>query len=97
MTHGDPERMPRLPRAEGLPRRVLMPQGARFTYDHAIRKAGAEIVEVADRAALAAALKQGAAMIATIGTKEADLPLRLEACAELARPHGAPILVDAAS
>ena len=97
MTKGDPERMLALPKADGLPRRVLMPKGARFTYDHAIRTAGAQIVEVDDAAALDAALAQGAAMIATIGTKDANLPIRLEQLAAIARPHGVPILVDAAS
>ncbi len=97
MTRGDPERMLALPRADGLPRRVLMPKGARFTYDHAIRTAGAEIVEVADGAALDAGLRQGAAMVATIGTKDADLPIRLEQLAAAARPHGIPVLIDAAS
>ena len=97
MTKGDPERMLALPKADGLPRRVLMPKGARFTYDHAIRTAGAEIFEVADAAALTAALKQGAAMVATIGTKDAELPIRLEELAALARPHGVPVLIDAAS
>ncbi len=97
MTKGDPERMLALPKADGLPRRVLMPKGARFTYDHAIRTAGAEIVEVADAAALAAALKAGAAMVATIGTKDTELPIRLEELAALARPYGVPVLIDAAS
>jgi len=97
MTKGDPERMLALPRADGLPRRVLMPMGARFTYDHAIRTAGAEIVEVADVAALESELRQGVAMVATIGTKDADLPIRLEQLAAAARAHGVPVLIDAAS
>ncbi len=97
MTKGDPERMLRIPNTDGLPHRVVMPAGARFTYDHAIRTTGAVVVEVADRAAMAAALRTGTALVATIGTKDADLPIRLEECVALAEPLGIPVLVDAAS
>lgn len=97
MTKGDPERMLRLPDTDGLAARVVMPKGARFTYDHAIRTTGARVVEVGDRAALAEALRSGTALIATIGTKEADLPIRLEECVDAAEPLGIPVLVDAAS
>jgi len=97
MTKGDPERMLRLPNTEGMPARVVMPKGARFTYDHAIRTTGAHVVEVADRKAMAEALRSGTAMIATIGTKDAELPIRLSECVELAEPRGIPVLIDAAS
>ena len=97
MTKGDPERMLRIPNTDGLPHRVVMPAGARFTYDHAIRTTGADVVEVADRAAMAAALRTGTALVVTIGTKDADLPIRLEECVALAQPLGIPVLVDAAS
>ncbi|MBL8688399.1 MAG: hypothetical protein JNL04_04840 [Rhodospirillaceae bacterium] len=97
MTKGDPERMLRLPDSAGLPAKVVMPEGARFTYDHAIRTAGARMVQVRDRKALDEELRSGVAMIATIGTKDADLPLRLEDCVAAAAPHGIPVLVDAAS
>jgi uncharacterized pyridoxal phosphate-dependent enzyme len=97
MTRGDPERMLRLPNTDGLPSRVVMPRGARFTYDHAIRTTGARVVEVADRAAMAEALRAGVAMVATIGTKDADLPIRLEDCVAIAEPLGIPVLIDAAS
>lgn len=97
ITKGDPERMLRLPRTEGMPHRVVMPKGARFTYDHAIRATGAEILEVADRAQMQVALASDAVLIATIGTKDGALPIGLEECAALAAPKGIPILLDAAS
>jgi len=97
MTKGDPERMLRLPNSDGMPAQVVMPKGARFTYDHAIRTAGARVVEVADRKAMAEALRSGTAMVATIGTKDADLPIRLDECVALAEPLGIPVLIDAAS
>lgn len=97
MTKGDPERMLRLPETSGLPAKVLMPEGARFTYDHAIRTTGARVVQVGTREALNEELRSGVAMIATIGTKDADLPLKLEDCVVAAAPLGIPVLVDAAS
>jgi D-glucosaminate-6-phosphate ammonia-lyase len=97
MTRGDPERMLRLPSTDGLPARVVMPKGARFTYDHAIRTTGAHVVEVADRREMAEALRAGTALVATIGTKDADLPIGLAECVALAEPHGIPVLIDAAS
>ncbi len=97
MTKGDPERMLRLPNTEGIPHRVVMPARARFTYDHAIRTTGAEVVEVADGAEMAEALRSGTALVATIGTKDAELPIRLEECVALAEPLGIPVLIDAAS
>ena len=97
MTKGDPERMLRLPDTSGLPAKVVMPEGARFTYDHAIRTTGARVVEVGDRKTLDAELRSGVAMIATIGTKDADLPLKLEDCVAAAAPRDIPVLVDAAS
>lgn len=97
MTKGDPERMLRLPDTSGLPAKVVMPEGARFTYDHAIRTTGARVVQVGDRKALDAELRSGVAMIATIGTKDAELPLKLEDCVAAAAPFGIPVLVDAAS
>ncbi len=97
MTKGDPERMLRLPETSGLPAKVVMPEGARFTYDHAIRTTGARVVQVGTRKALEEELRSGVAMIATIGTKDADLSLKLEDCVAAAEPHGIPVLVDAAS
>ncbi len=97
MTKGDPERMLRLPDTAGLPSKVVMPEGARFTYDHAIRTTGARVIEVGTRKALDEELRSGVAMIATIGTKDAELPLKLEDCVAAAAPHGIPVLVDAAS
>jgi L-seryl-tRNA(Ser) seleniumtransferase len=97
MTKGDPERMLRLPNTDGMPAKVVMPKGARFTYDHAIRTTGARVVEVSDRKTMAEALRSGAAMVATIGTKDADLPIRLSECVALAEPLGIPVLIDAAS
>ena len=45
----DPEKMLRLPNTAGMRNRVVMLKGQRFTYDHAIRAAGVEIINVESR------------------------------------------------
>ena len=93
----DPEKMMRLPRTEGLKDRVMMLKEGRFTYDHAIRMPGVEIVEVETQEEIVEALDDRMAMVALLGTQEAQAEGRLETIAEAARPQGIPILVDAAS
>ena len=93
----DPEVMLRLPNTKGLKNRVVMLKDGRFTYDHAIRMPGVEIVEMEAQEALVGALDEGVAMVAMLGTREAQAKGRLEAVAEAARPRGIPIMVDAAS
>ena len=93
----DPELMLRLPDTRGMRNRVIMTRAGRFTYDHAIRMVGAEVVEVETCGDLVAALDDRVAMICLFGKKEAEGKLRIEEIAEVARPRGIPILVDAAS
>ncbi len=93
----DPEKMLRLPDTTGLRNRVVMMTNGRFPYDHAIRMPGATIVEVDSREAFVAALDDRVAMIAYLGKNEENAPVRIDEAADLARPKGIPILVDAAS
>ena len=93
----DPERMLRLPNVAGLKDRVIMLRNGRFTYDHAIRTVGVEVVEVETREELSNALSDRVAMVALLGRSEAEGGLSLETVAELTRPREIPILVDAAS
>jgi L-seryl-tRNA(Ser) seleniumtransferase len=93
----DPEKMLRLPNTKGLKDRVIMLKGGRFTYDHAIRMVGVEILEVETYEELSEVLDDRVALVALLGTYEAESPLRLEDIAELTRPLEIPVLVDAAS
>lgn len=95
-TLGDPERIVRMPRIDWKRRFIVTPRGSRFSYDHAMRTTGLEIVEAATRAEMARLLET-AAMIHVLGTADPTAPLKLEDCVELARPHGIPVMVDAAS
>jgi L-seryl-tRNA(Ser) seleniumtransferase len=93
----DPVKMLRLPFTDGMPNRVVMVRNQRFAYDQAIRMIGTRIVEIDTHAELEAALAEPVAMIAALGTHEAQSRVRLEDLVAAARPRGIPILVDAAS
>ena len=97
ITGADPEKMLRLPHADGLQTKVIMLTSGRFTYDHAIRMVGARIVEVESRQQFAHELEDGAALIALLGVAEENGKLRLSEIAPMARAKGIPILVDAAA
>ncbi len=95
-TGGDPERIVRLPRIDWPQRHIVMPRGGRFSYDHAMRASGLEIVEAGTRDEMAHAL-DSAALVAVLGTFDPQATMKLEDCVALARPRGIPVLVDAAS
>jgi D-glucosaminate-6-phosphate ammonia-lyase len=94
----DPAAMLRLPFTDGMANRVAIMRGHRFAYDQAIRMVGTHMVECDDAESLRAALDAGnVAMICVLGKTEDASQVRLEQIAELAKPRGIPILVDAAS
>lgn len=96
VTGGDPEKMLRLPDTKGLKSRVVMMSDGRFTYDHAIRTVGVEIVE-AQLDNYAELLDDNVAMVALLGSREANRLDVFEKTVTLARSKNIPILVDAAS
>jgi len=98
ITGGDPDRMAQLPDLSGLPDEVVTPRYSRTAYDHAIKAAGARIVEVATYEEFVAALNPRTAMVMVLAGRDSEEgPLSLRRIAEVARPLGIPILVDAAA
>jgi len=97
VTGGDPELMFRLPDTTGMKNRVVMPGESRFTYDHAIRSVGVTVVEVNSLGELEHALDEKVAMVALLGTWEADADMQVEEIVEIAGAKDIPVLVDAAS
>jgi L-seryl-tRNA(Ser) seleniumtransferase len=104
----DVRRMERLPDTTGMRGQVIICRAHRTGYDHAIRAAGAGLVEIGfnDRAAGAgvrgvedwefeAAIGPDTAAIAYTATKANEPPLAR--VAELGRRHGLPVIVDAAA
>ena len=106
LTGLDPDRMGRLPHVAGR-NRILIPRSHRNLYDHALRTAGAELVEVgiADRFSgagvrdteaweLDAAIDERTAAIAYVAQSYSQPPL--EQVITAAHTRGVPVIVDAA-
>jgi L-seryl-tRNA(Ser) seleniumtransferase len=99
----DPERIRRLPDTEGMRNELVIQRCDRIQYDQALRAAGARLVEVGGaeactEAEVEAALgprTAGLVFIVSPGLAERGVPV--ERLAVLARAHGLPLVVDAAS
>jgi L-seryl-tRNA(Ser) seleniumtransferase len=104
----DPGRMGRLPETGGMKNEVIMVRSQRNFYDHAIRAAGAKIVEVGlpDRHAgagvrdaeiweLEDAITDRTAAFFFVADSQAQPPL--QSITKLARRHKLPVIVDAAA
>ena len=100
--------MARLPEIEGRPDEVVMPRTHRTGYDHALRAAGARIVDVGtnDRHLgtgsrniepweIAEAIGDDTAAVAYVEKSYTEPPL--EIVCELAHDHDVPVIVDAAA
>jgi len=109
MTGLDIAKMDRLPDATDMPNEVVMPRDQRCGYDHAIRAAGAKIVEVGYNEQntgslrpveiweFEAALTERTAAIALILYVYSDRTgNQLKEVAHMARRHHVPVIVDAA-
>lgn len=104
----DPGRMERLPETSGFPNEFIVAREQRNGYDHAVRAAGARLVEVGCNELVAgsgvrrtepweyeAAIGPNTAGVLYVHA--ADARPRLEEVAALARRKGLPVLVDAAA
>ncbi len=96
---GNPDLHVRIPNLQGFPRdEVIIPRHSRNVYDAAVRAVGVRVIEVGTVADLQSALGPRTAMIYILAGPQADKsPLNTKTVAELARPAGVPILVDAAA
>ncbi len=104
----DPARMDRLPDTTGMPNEVIVARSQRQGYDHAIRAAGARLVEVgipdrysgagvrdAETWEYAAAIGERTALVHWVADAAARPPL--EEVIEVAHAASVPVLVDAAA
>lgn len=103
----DLRRIEQLPHCDGFPSELLISRDHRSGYDHAIRAAGARLVEVGFNEIVSnagvrrtepweyeTAIGPLTAGIVYVAAPDSQPPL--EAVAEVARKHGLPLLVDAA-
>lgn len=108
LTGLDPAKMDRLPDTSDMPNEVVIARMQRTSYDHAIRAAGAKLVEIGfnDRAAgcgvrgvesweIEAAIGTSTVAIAYGASQSTVLPLR--DVVAVAQAHGLPVIVDAAA
>src|ERR1044071_4732245 len=96
---GNPEKLIRIPDLAGFDKtEVVSPRSSRSVYDHAIRNIGVKMITVDTAEELADALSPRTAMIyLSAGGPSVSGPLSLKNVANLAKPRGVPILVDAAA
>lgn len=95
-------RMDRLPDTAGMPNQIVVARSHRNGYDHALRAAGAKIVEVgiAERTRdpqpweIAAAINADTVAIAFAAGFS---PLRLDDVVQVAERHSLPVMVDASA
>jgi seryl-tRNA(Sec) selenium transferase len=100
VTGGNPEKLIRIPDMAGLDKtQVIIPRSSRNAYDHAVRNVGVEIVTVETPKQLRQAINPRTAMVYLNagGASAHGQPLSLEVIAGISKPHGIPILVDAAA
>jgi L-seryl-tRNA(Ser) seleniumtransferase len=96
---GNPDLHVRLPDLTGFVKtEVIIPTHSRNVYDAAVRAVGVTIVEVDTPEQLALAIGPKTAMIYFFTTPRNETgPMSLENIARIAKPHGVPIMVDAAA
>ena len=98
ITGGDPERMQRMPKLEGMKNEVIIPLHSRNVYDHAVRMTGVNIVEVGSPQQLESAINPKTAMIMIMSSPRAESgPLSTESICKIARARRIPVIVDAAA
>jgi uncharacterized pyridoxal phosphate-dependent enzyme len=93
----DPEKVRRLPEITGVKNEVIMQRAHRFEYDHAIRNAGAKIVEIETAEELKAAVSERTAMVFFLNSADSKGKIPREEFARLANVLKIPALIDAAA
>jgi uncharacterized pyridoxal phosphate-dependent enzyme len=93
----DPEKVRRLPEITGVKNEVIMQWAHRFEYDHAIRNAGAKIVEIESAQELNAAVSERTAMLFFLTSADSKGKIHREEFARLANGLKIPVLIDAAA
>ncbi|HYK89091.1 MAG TPA: aminotransferase class V-fold PLP-dependent enzyme [Acidobacteriota bacterium] len=93
----DPERIRRIPDTTGMKNEVILQKTHKFGYDHAIRAAGARLVEVETREQLQNAVGDKTAMMFFLNYAEPNGQVKRKEFVEIAKNRGIPTLLDAAA
>ena len=93
----DKERIKLLPDTTGMQNEVVLQTAHRNSYDHAVRNAGARLVEVETASEMEAAINDRTAMLFFLNHAENDGQIGHEEFVAIGRKHGVPTLNDAAA
>lgn len=93
----DPERIRRLPDTTGMKNQVVVQRTHRVGYDHAIRNAGVQLVEVTTREQLEAAINERTTMMFFLNASDPRGKIHHEDFVAIGKAHGVPTLIDAAA
>jgi uncharacterized pyridoxal phosphate-dependent enzyme len=93
----DRDKIRRLPDANGMANQVIFQKSHRFSYDHAVRSCGAEIVEVETASELEAAVNEKTAMMFFLNHEAPFGQIGAEEFAALGQKHNVPTMIDAAA
>jgi D-glucosaminate-6-phosphate ammonia-lyase len=97
MAGKDPAKIRRLPDAADVKNEVLIPKGHRNGYDHAVRNAGAKLVEVETAADADRAAGEKTAMMIYFNLHGPEGKIQVDEFAALGKKRGIPTLIDAAA
>ena len=93
----DKERIKLLPDTTGMQNEVVLQAAHRNSYDHAVRNAGARLVEVETASEMEAAINDRTAMLFFLNHAENDGQIGHEEFVAIGKKHGVPTLNDAAA
>ena len=93
----DEDRIRLLPDTTGMKNEVILQAAHRNSYDHAVRNAGARLVEVGTAHEMEAAINDRTAMLFFLNHAENDGQIGHEEFVALGKKHGVPTLNDAAA
>lgn len=93
----DEDRIKLLPDTTGMKNEVVLQAAHRNSYDHAVRNAGARLVEVETAREMEAAINDRTAMLFFLNHAEHDGQIGHEEFVAIGRKHGVPTLNDAAA
>ncbi len=97
MAGKDSEKIRRLPDTTGMKNEVILQKAHRVAYDHAIRAAGARLIEVETREQFGNAINDKTAMMFFLNYADPKGQIRRVEFVEIAKKAGIPTLMDAAA
>ena len=93
----DPQKIIRIPDTHGMKNEVIIQKTHRNGYDHAVRNAGTQLIEVETRQELERAVNHRTAMMFFLNSAGDKGKIEWDEFVELGKKHGIPTLIDAAA